>query len=273
MSILIGIVVGLLLGLTGAGGAILAVPLLMAGLDWPMTQAATTALLAVSIAATVGTAMAWRHSYVRYRAALLLGVVGVLFSPLGIYLANTLHPLHLQLIFAGVLMLVALRMLLMTLAPKDEVAVLRSSVAGEGLPSPGRIGRINPATGRLIWSRPVAITVGVIGAVTGFLSGLLGVGGGFVIVPALRATLPLSMHSAVATSLMAIAITSFGAFVNGLLQGREAPWVVALPFVAGAVLGMMIGRQVSPYLSGRHLQQFFAGIAMIVAGMLVVHAT
>ena len=270
---MIGIVVGLLLGLTGAGGAILAVPLLMAGLGWPMTQAATTALLAVSVAATVGTAMAWRHSYVRYRAALLLGVVGILFSPLGIHLADRLHPLHLQRIFAVVLAFVAIRMFLMAWTPKEDMVVVRSSVIGEGPPSVGRIGSINPATGRLVWTRSVATTIGLIGAVTGFLSGLLGVGGGFIVVPALRATLPLSMHSAVATSLMAIAITSFGAFINGLLQGRQAPWAIALPFVAGAILGMIIGRQVAPYISGRHLQQFFAAIALIVAVTLAMHST
>ena len=71
---------------------------------------------------------------------------------------------------------------------------------------------------------------------------------------------------------MAIAITSFGAFINGLIQGRQAPWGVALPFVAGAIIGMMIGRQVAPYISGRRLQQFFAVIATIVAGVLAVHA-
>lgn len=268
MSILIGIAVGLLLGLTGAGGAILAVPLLMAGLGWPITQAATIALLAVSVAATVGTGMAWRHSYVRYRAALLLGLVGILFSPIGIYVANELHPSHLQLIFAIVLAIVAIRMFLLA----GDSGVVRSSVTGEGPPSVGKVGKVNPATGRLIWSRPVAATIGLIGAMTGFLSGLLGVGGGFFIVPALRATLPLSMHSAVATSLMAIAITSFGAFINGLLQGRQAPWGIAFPFVAGAILGMVIGRHVAPYISGRHLQQVFATIALAVAGMLAIHA-
>jgi uncharacterized protein len=85
LSILLGVIIGLVLGLTGAGGSIFAVPLLMAGLGWSITQAATVSLLAVAVAAAAGTALAWRQSYVRYRAALLIASVGVMVAPFGIY--------------------------------------------------------------------------------------------------------------------------------------------------------------------------------------------
>ena len=71
MSVLLGIAVGLILGLTGAGGSVLAVPLLMAGLGWSLPQAVPVALLAVAAAAALGAWLAWRQSYLRYRAALL----------------------------------------------------------------------------------------------------------------------------------------------------------------------------------------------------------
>ena len=77
MVILIGVVVGLVLGLTGAGGSIFAVPLLMAVLSMPIIQASTVSLLAVAVAAAVGTGMAWRHSYVRYRAASLMALAAL----------------------------------------------------------------------------------------------------------------------------------------------------------------------------------------------------
>ena len=273
MSILIGLIVGLVLGLTGAGGSIFAVPLLMAGLGWPITQAATVSLLAVAISAAVGTGMAWKHSYVRYRAATLMALIGVLFAPIGIRAADRLQPSVLAMIFAVVLAVVAVRMFYMATVSKEDAAVVRSTVAGEGVSSTGKIGHVNPLTGRLIWSRSVAITIALIGAATGFLSGLLGVGGGFVIVPALRATLPLSMHSAVATSLMTIALTSSSTFVSCILQGRPVPVLMALPFVAGSVLGMMLGRRVAPFISGPALQQGFAGTAGMIALVMAFHAS
>lgn len=272
MSILIGIAVGLLLGLTGAGGSVLAVPLLMGGLHWPITQAATAALLAVSVSALVGTVMAWRHSYVRYRAAVLMSLIGILAAPLGIRLADEMYPVHLQLVFALVLAVVALRMFRMTLSSTADADVVRSSVSGEGRPSRGKIGRVHPATGRLVWTWPVALVLGLIGAATGFLSGLLGVGGGFVLVPALRSALPLSMHSAVATSLMTIALTSVGAFAAAIAHGRQVPWMVAVPFVSGAVIGMILGRRISPHVAGHHLQRGFAGLAVLVAIYMGVRA-
>ena len=271
MSILLGVIVGMVLGLTGAGGSIFAVPLLMAGQGWSITQASTVSLLAVAVAAAVGAWMAWRHSYVRYRAALLMAGVGVLFAPAGIHVADGLPPSLLMMIFAAVLTIVAVRMFYMAVVSKADAAVVRATVAGEGEPAQGKICKLNAATGRLIWTWPVGATIGLIGATTGFLSGLLGVGGGFVIVPALRATTPLSMHSAVATSLMAIALTSLGTVVSGVLQGRSLPLAVALPFVAGAVIGMALGRLVAPRIAGPRLQQGFAVMAMLVSLGMAVH--
>ncbi len=273
MSILLGLIVGMVLGLTGAGGSIFAVPLLMAGLGWSITQASTVSLLAVAVAAAVGAWMAWRHSYVRYRAATLMALVGVLAAPAGIWVADRLPSSTLMLIFAAVLAIVAARMFRMAMVSKADAAVVRATVAGEGEPAQGRTCKLNAATGRLIWTWPVAATIGLIGATTGFLSGLLGVGGGFVIVPALRATTPLSMHSAVATSLMAIALISLGTVVSGVLQGRALPLVVALPFVAGAIIGMVLGRVVAPRIAGPRLQQGFAIVAGIVALGIIFRAT
>ena len=132
--------------------------------------------------------------------------------------------------------------------------------------------RLNPETGRIVWTRASAAVIAVIGAVTGLLSGLLGVGGGFVIVPALRAATELSMHSAVATSLMAIALTSLGTFAGAVLQGRALPWLVALPFVAGALLGMLAGHALAPRIAGPRLQQGFAVLMLVVALGMTTHA-
>ncbi|PTU30373.1 sulfite exporter TauE/SafE family protein [Stenotrophobium rhamnosiphilum] len=272
MSLLLGIAVGLVLGLTGAGGSILAVPLLMAALAWPMTQAVPVALLAVAAASALGSYLAWRKSYVRYRAAILMAVAGVLAAQLGLHAATVLPQSKLSLIFAVVLALVALRMLIQAWRSPEDSAVVRAAVEGDGEHAHGPICRLHPSTGRIVWTRVSALVIAMIGAVSGFLSGLLGVGGGFVIVPSLRVATELSMHSAVATSLMAIALTSFGTVGGALLQGRELPLMVALPFVFGALLGMSGGHALAPRIAGPRLQQGFAVLMLAIAVGMGVHA-
>ena len=269
---MIGLIIGLVLGLTGAGGSIFAVPLLMAFYEWPFSQAATVALLAVSVASSFGAAIAWRHNYVRYRAALLIAVIGLLFAPVGLRVADNLHETTLKIIFSFVLILVAARMYKMAVNSAEDSSVVRSAVSGEGRPSKGKIGKLNSITGRLIWSYSVGVAVSCIGVATGFLSGLLGVGGGFIIVPALRTLLPLSIHSAVATSLMAIALTSTGTFIFALMQGRVVPLWDALPIVLGAAFGMLIGRLLSPSISGPNLQKGFALIAVLISIAMLIEA-
>jgi len=272
MSLLLGIAVGLVLGLTGAGGSILAVPLLMAALAWPMTQAVPVALLAVAAAAALGSYLAWRKSYVRYRAAILMAVAGVLAAQFGLRAAAVLPQSKLSLIFAVVLALVALRMLIQAWRSPEDSAVVRAAVEGDGEHAHGPICRLHPSTGRIVWTRISALVIAMIGAVSGFLSGLLGVGGGFVIVPSLRVATELSMHSAVATSLMAIALTSFGTVGGALWQGRELPLIVALPFVFGALLGMLGGHALAPRIAGPRLQQGFAVLMLAIAVGMGVHA-
>jgi uncharacterized membrane protein YfcA len=272
VSVLVGVLVGLVLGLTGAGGSVFAVPLLMLGLGWSITQAVPVALIAVCAAATLGTLVAWDVSYVRYRAALVMAAFGWLTAPLGLRLADRLPQSALAAAFAVVLAGVALRMFLQARRNPAEARVVRAAVAGDGAPAGAPACRTSPTSGRLVWTRPCAMLIAGIGAFTGLLSGLLGVGGGFVIVPALRATTLLSMHSAVATSLLAIALTSAGTVLVSVAMGRALPGMVALPFVLGTLAGMLIGRRIAPRVAGPLLQQGFAVAMLGAAGVLAAQA-
>jgi uncharacterized membrane protein YfcA len=164
---------------------------------------------------------------------------------------------------------VALRMIVQAQRRPQETQVVRATVSGDGSSSAGPICKANLATGRLIWTLPCAVTICTIGAITGFLSGLLGVGGGFVIVPSLRASTTLSVHSAVATSLMAIALTSAGTVAATLAMARPVPWVVAIPFLLGSLAGMLAGRRIAPRIVGPALQQGFAAMMLAAAVLLV----
>jgi uncharacterized membrane protein YfcA len=226
-------------------------------------------LIAVCAAAAFGTLVAWNASHVRYRAAILMALCGCFTAPLGIRLADRLPDTWLTAAFATVLVVVALRMIAQARGNPADARVVRAAVAGDGNAARGALCRTNQATGRLVWTGKCAAVISGVGAATGFLSGTLGVGGGFVIVPALRAVTVLSMHSAVATSLMTIALTSAGSVVASMAMGRSLPWIVALPFVAGSLAGMMAGRKIAPRIAGPLLQQCFALVMIGAAAFLI----
>lgn len=271
MALFLGVLVGAILGLTGAGGSIFAVPLLMAGLGWTLPQAAPVALLAVCAAATFGTVVAWDVTYVRYRAAILMALAGWFTAPFGLKAAAILPVSLLTGMFAVVLLLVSVRMLLQARSAPSDAGIVRAKLAGNENLSTGRLVRLNEH-GRIIWTASAIVTMATVGAGTGFLAGLLGVGGGFVIVPALRLVSGLSMHSTIATSLMAIALTSAGTVVAAILQGHEMPWNAALPFLIGALVGMLLGRKLAPRIAGARLQAGFAGLMLLVGIALGAHA-
>jgi uncharacterized membrane protein YfcA len=130
---------------------------------------------------------------------------------------------------------------------------------------------LNPKRGRLRWTLPCARALTVTGLVSGLLSGLLGVGGGFVIVPALTRYTNLEIRSITATSLAVIAIVSMGSVTTAALTGN-LNWQAGIPFAAGAVLGLIGGRQLTGRLAGPRLQQAFAVVGMLAAVMLAGHA-
>ena len=104
---------------------------------------------------------------------------------------------------------------------------------------------------------------------TGVLSGLFGVGGGFVIVPALVLFSGMAIHRAVGTSLLVITLISASGVASHLLAGREIPIDTTLFFVAGGVLGMFAGIWASRYLSGPALQKVFA-VAIVAVAVFVI---
>jgi uncharacterized membrane protein YfcA len=260
-AILLGSLVGLVLGLTGAGGSIFAVPLLVMGLGLNLIEATPIALLAVFGATAFGALTALRARQVCLRAALIVGALGSLVTPAGVLLASRAPERLLYVAFAAVMLIVAARMFLQSRArPGQALQVAESASA---------VCTLDPAAERLTWSSPCVAVLSLSGMGTGILSGALGVGAGFVIVPALRTATALSMTSVVATSLMAIAIISGGAVVGHVLHGNRIPWDVAAPFLSGALAGMWVGRTFAARLPAARVQQSFAALMAVAAVALV----
>lgn len=259
-SAVLGLLIGVLLALTGAGGGILAVPLLVFGVHLALAQAAPIALMAVGMAAAMGALLGLRAGIVRYKAALLIAGAGMLLSPSGLWLAARIDNRSLSGLFALVLMYVAWKTWRGARSP-----------AADGTSTVVPVCMRSPTSNRFIWTRPCAVALGISGMVAGLLSGLLGVGGGFVMVPVLKRYTDLTMQSVVATSLAVIALVSASAVAASAANGAIA-WSIALPFTGGAVAGMLAGRTVSARLAGPHLQMGFAVIAAVVALIMLARA-
>ncbi|PYY98561.1 sulfite exporter TauE/SafE family protein [Pseudomonas sp. TKO14] len=255
----LGAIIGAILALTGAGGGILAVPLLVFGLGLSMVEAAPIGLLAVGLAASVGAVLGLRQGIVRYRAAGFVASVGVLMAPLGLWLAHRLPNLPLALLFSLVLLYACGRIL------RKASLELKQ---GQAAPRPAFLPCVlNPAQGRLRWTLPCARALTFTGMLSGLLSGLLGVGGGFVIIPALSRYTNLDSKSIVATSLAVIALGSLGSVITASLSGGMH-WAGGAPFALGAGVGLGLGRQGASHLAGPRLQQLFAITGMLAALLL-----
>jgi uncharacterized membrane protein YfcA len=260
LNLILGLVVGTILALTGAGGGILAVPLLIFGAGLGVAEAGPIGLLAVGMAAALGAVLGLKAGIVRYKAALLTAASGMLLAPPGLWLAHHTNNAWLTALFAATLFYVAVRMFRQSLAKNAQKKTPENR-------RPPCV--LSSESGKFIWTSPCALACAISGATAGFLSGLLGVGGGFVMVPALQRSTDLSMKSIVATSLAVIALVSASGVVSSALSGH-LNLTVATPFSGGALLGMLAGRTVADRLSGPRMQQGFAIISGIVAvGMIV----
>lgn len=258
ISIGLGLFVGLMLALSGAGGGIFAIPLLVFGLRLNITQAAPIALLAVMSAASVGAIQGLNKGIVRYKSALLIAASGIAFAPLGVWLAKRVPTQYLSFIFAMILIYVAIRMWARS-AEEGQADVLK----------PDSTCVINPATSKLFWTAHCTKRLMLAGSVAGLISGLLGVGGGFVIVPSLRKVSNFDIQTIIATSLAVIALVSAGSVAAYLLHG-DINWKIAVPFVVSTMVGMFAFRLISHKISAKISQRSFAVLAAIAAVLMIL---
>ena len=258
ISIVLGLIVGFILALSGAGGGIFAIPLLVFGLHLNLTQAAPIALLAVMSAASVGAIQGLNKGIVRYKTALLMAAFGIAFAPLGVWLAKHAPTQYLSLMFALILVYIATRMW-----HRDFKKVY------DNANNPPPACALNPATSKLFWTAHCTKRLVVTGSAAGLLSGLLGVGGGFVIVPSLRKVSNFDTQTIIATSLAVIALVSAGSVATYLLHG-DINWNIAVPFVVSTMLSMFVFRLFSHKIPSKISQRSFAVLAVLAALLMLI---
>ncbi|MFF3935174.1 sulfite exporter TauE/SafE family protein [Streptomyces phaeofaciens] len=239
LALVAGAVVGLSLGALGGGGGILTVPALVGLLDVPPVAAGTAGLLVVTVTSVTALTLHARDGLVRWRTGLLFAAAGVPPALAGGAVAARLPDAVLTGAFALIATAAALRMLF-------------PGAADDGV-RPPRPGRAFAA-----------------GAGLGATTGVLGVGGGFLAVPALTGVLGLRMREAAGTSLLVITANSLAALSTrtGTTQGLD--WGVLAPFAGAAVLGAWDGNRLAARVSGRVLRRVFAVVLLAVAAFMTV---
>ncbi|TPE49240.1 sulfite exporter TauE/SafE family protein [Amaricoccus solimangrovi] len=238
-----GVLVGLTLGLIGGGGSILAVPLMVyvVGVSDPHVAIGTSAL-AVAVNALSSLSHHARAGNVKWRCGGIFAAAGVVGALLGSTVGKAIDGHKLLFLFAIVMIIVGALMLRN-----------RKAVGIEG----AQCGRENAG-------KVVAYGLG-----TGGFSGFFGIGGGFLIVPALVASTSMPMIYAVGTSL--VAVTAFGltTAANYAFSGYVA-WGLALVFIASGFLGGLVGASLARRLSGKGaLTTVFASIVFVVAAYML----
>lgn len=249
----LGLVVGLALGALGGGGSILAVPALVYVVGQTPQAATTTSLVVVALASLGGLVGHWRAGNVALVPGLVFGLAGIGGSFAGSHLNAALPPEVLLGLFAVLMLVAAGAMLRRANGGRPD----RRAEAATGPP-------VAVATARDV-TVGLALRVLAAGTVVGFLTGLLGVGGGFVIVPALVLVLRFDMQVAVGTSLLVIAINAAMALAAHVTGPGQVDWGVAVPFTIAALLGVAAGTAIAERVPSEQLTRAFAVLLVAVA--------
>lgn len=239
LALIAGAVVGLALGALGGGGSVLAVPALIYLLGFTPAAATAASLVIVTVTSLTALCAHARAGQVRWKAGAAFAAAGVLPAALAGALAARLPQAVLTLAFAAVAALSAGRMLRPAAPAHSDSGAVR----------PGR------AAG--------------VGAGLGALTGLLGVGGGFLTVPALVTVLAFRMEAAVGTSLLVITANSLASLATRSGAAASLDWAVIGPFVGAAILGALDGKRLAAKVSGPRLQRVFAAVLLAVAVFMV----
>ena len=240
LALVAGAVIGLALGGLGGGGSVLAVPALIYLLGFTPAEATTASLVIVTLTSVTALTGHARDGNVTWRTGLLFAAAGIVPAMLAGAAAGHLPQAVLTVAFSLIAALAALRML-----------------------RPARTeptGRVNPGK------------AGATGAGLGAVTGFLGVGGGFLAVPALVGVLKLPMRRAVGTSLLVITINSLAALGARAGTGMHLDWTVIAPFTAAAMLGAWDGKRLAKKLKGKTLQRVFAYVLLAVAAFMLADA-
>ncbi len=236
-ALLSGFLSGGALGMTGGGGSILAVPLLVYVVGENVHLAIGTSLIAVGVTSLISSASYMKQSLVRFKIALLMASPGIISTYLGAWANKGVKGPLLLLVFALLMLYIGYLML----KRKQE----------KRLPEQG--------SGKIDYVRILAL-----GFITGLASGFFGIGGGFLLVPALYLGARLSMKESVATSLFIIFLFGVFGLVSYEIQGRHIDLAISSVFVVGGAVGGILGATIAKRTDQNKLRKIFSVFIMLI---------
>lgn len=245
-----GAVIGLSLGLLGAGGSILAVPALVYGVGQPLHTAIPTALAVVALSSLGGLLPRGRRAAVQWPVALVFGAAGIPAAFAGTALGKLFPQRWLLLTFAILMVIVAIRMLR----------------GGEN-----HAGACRTQDGGVNWRTCLPKSLAA-GTAVGLLTGLFGVGGGFVIVPTLTLLLGLEAQQAVATSLLVVLINSVAGLVAHVGASSDLDYTVLLLFAGTSLIVSIVAARTATTLPTTTVRRWFAYVVLAVATFIATAA-
>ncbi|MGN7779554.1 sulfite exporter TauE/SafE family protein [Mycolicibacterium sp. 22603] len=245
-ALALGAVIGVLLGLLGGGGSILAVPALVYALGLTFQQAIPLSLIVVGLASAVGALPKIRHRQVQWRLVAIFALTGMPATAVGTAVGKQLPQNVLTVGFALIMVIAGVRML-------------------RGGDNTGTACRLTD--GSIDWRRCAGRSIPV-GILVGLLTGVFGVGGGFLIIPALVLLLGVEMPTAIGTSLLIITANAAAGIVSHL--GTPIDWSIAAAFALPAILGSLLAGHWGVRLDTRRLNRWFAVLIFVVAAYLIV---
>ncbi len=240
LTVGLAVLVGISLGLLGGGGSILTVPLLAYVAHMGAKQAIATSLLVVGTTSAVAAISHARAGRVQWRTGLVFGVAGMAGAYAGGRVAKFIP---------GTVLLIGFALMMIATA----VAMLR-----------GRK-NIEVKTGDHHLPVPKVVLEGL---VVGLVTGLVGAGGGFLVVPALALLGGLPMPIAVGTSLVVIAMKSYAGFA-GYLSTVSIDWKLAGMVTAAAVVGALIGARLTALVNPDSLRQAFGWFVLLMSSIIL----
>ncbi len=261
------LLIGLSLGLLGSGGSILTVPVLVYLVGEPDKLAIAESLGIVALISLFGAIPYALRRKVDWRNVIFFGLPGMAGTYLGAFLSQFMSGTVQLILFAAVMLIAAVMMFRRSAAPEiEEPEPVESAYDGGGAATAVAV-RPATRTEHALWK------IVLEGSLVGILTGLVGVGGGFLIVPALVLLGGLSMHLAVGTSLFIIAFKSISGFVKYIDvladSGLRVNWDVVLLISAIGIAGSLIGSRLSARFSQEALKRGFA-VFLVAMGVFIL---
>lgn len=253
---LAALLIGISLGMIGGGGSILTIPVLVYLFQIPPADATGYSLCIVGFSCIAGAYKYFRRGHINFRAAFLFGITSILTVLLvrkfllpiipdiiyqNAYITIT-RSLFIMVLFANVMIIAAMQML-------RSNPVAESTEANSSIP-----------TVKALWR----------GVEVGLLTGLLGAGGGFIVIPVLVFSFHLRMKDAIGTSLLIIAMNTLSGFAGDLIHGRLYHLPLLIPLTLLAVTGTFIGRRLGESVPGDQLKKYFGWFILIMGCFIII---